>query len=93
MEILASGSGKTGPDYASATANLAGLYKSVGDYAGAEALYREANEIRSASLGENHPDFAAGLGNLADLYYLKGAFGDAEPFLCKGPRNRSPEPR
>jgi CHAT domain-containing protein/tetratricopeptide (TPR) repeat protein len=59
--------------------NLGLLYYSMGEYAKAEPLYREALGITKASLGEEHPDYARGLNNLGLLYYSMGEYAKAEP--------------
>jgi len=48
--------------------NLAALYKTQGDYAKAEPLYKRALAIFEKALGPNHPDVAQSLGNMATLY-------------------------
>jgi hypothetical protein len=55
------------------------LYKSLGNYAAAEPLYRQALEVRRTALGEAHPDFAQSLNNLAELYRATGNYAAAEP--------------
>ena len=47
--------GEEHPDYATSLNNLACLYNSMGEYAKAEPLYRQALEIRKRVLGEEHP--------------------------------------
>ena len=71
--------GEEHPDYATSLNNLAGLYKSMGEYAKAEPLYRQALEIRRRVLGEEHPDYATSLNNLAVLYESMGEYAKAEP--------------
>ena len=56
------------PDYAISLNNLALLYESMGEYARAESLFRQALEISKKTLGEAHPDYAHSLNNLALLY-------------------------
>jgi CHAT domain-containing protein/tetratricopeptide (TPR) repeat protein len=60
---------------------LALLYKSTGEYAKAEPLYKEALEIRQKVLGREHPDTALSLNNLALLYQAMGDYAKAEPLL------------
>ena len=57
------------------------MYKTMGDYARAEPLYRQAMEIRKQVLGEKHPDYAVSLNNLAELYEAMGDGARAEPLL------------
>ncbi|MHC4579805.1 MAG: CHAT domain-containing protein, partial [Planctomycetota bacterium] len=59
--------------------SLAFLYVSMGAYAQAEPLYRQAREILKKALGEEHPDYAHSLNNLAGLYVSMGAYARAEP--------------
>jgi CHAT domain-containing protein/tetratricopeptide (TPR) repeat protein len=62
---------------------LALLYKSTGEYAKAEPLYKEALEIRQKVLGREHPDTAQSLNNLALLYQAMGDYAKAEPLLTE----------
>ena len=57
----------------------------MGDYARAEPLYLQCQEIRKKALGEEHPDYATTLNNLALLYYAMGDDARAEPLYlqCK----------
>ena len=48
------------------------LYRTQGEYAEAEPLYRRALAIREKALGPEHPDTAHGLNNLAELYDTQG---------------------
>ncbi|MBC7820424.1 MAG: CHAT domain-containing protein, partial [Planctomycetaceae bacterium] len=59
--------------------NLALLYDSLGRYAEAKPLYRQAVEIWRKTLGDQHLHYAAGLNNLAMLYDSMGRYADAEP--------------
>ena len=54
---------------------------SMGEYAKAEPLYRQAMEIHKKVLGEEHPDYATSLDNLSSLYYGMGEYSQAEPLL------------
>jgi CHAT domain-containing protein/tetratricopeptide (TPR) repeat protein len=65
--------------YANSLNNLAFLYYSMGDYARAEPLYRQASEIWKKLLGASHPEYATSLNNLALLYYSMGDYVRAEP--------------
>ncbi len=65
--------------YAAGLTLHANLFWSMGKYANAEPLYKQAMEIRKRRLGENHPDYAASLNNLAALYHYKGEYRTAEP--------------
>ena len=75
-------------DYAASLDNLAGLYHSMGDYARAEPLCRQALEIRRKALGEEHPDYAISLSNLANIYSSMGDYGSAEPLYRRWCRCR-----
>ena len=67
------------PDTATSLNNLAVLYQTMGDYAKAEPLFKEALEIRQKVLGREHPDTALSLNNLAELYQAMGDYAKAEP--------------
>jgi tetratricopeptide (TPR) repeat protein len=54
------------------------VYHSLGDYAGAEAVLREALEVRQRELGASHADVAASLHHLASLLHDKGVYPEAE---------------
>ena len=71
--------GKGHPNVAIFMNNLAALYKSLGDYAKAEPLYKQSLAIREKALGPEHPDVALGLNNLAGLYKSLGDYAKAEP--------------
>ncbi|HTU21163.1 MAG TPA: tetratricopeptide repeat protein, partial [Gemmataceae bacterium] len=55
------------------------LYWSMGAYAKAETLYRQALDIYKQALGDKHPDYATSMDNLALLYQSMGAYAKAEP--------------
>ena len=57
--------GENDPDYATSLNNLAALYRSMGDYAKSEPLYKQALAIRKEVLGEKDPAYASSLNNLA----------------------------
>ena len=53
--------------------NLLGtIYKNIGDYSQAEALYQQAITIKRKKEGEYHPNLGGTYSNLAGLYALKG---------------------
>ena len=52
-------------------------------YTEAEALYRQALEIREHVLGPEHPDVAISLSNLTTLYWDQGKFTQAEPLFLR----------
>jgi CHAT domain-containing protein/Tfp pilus assembly protein PilF len=79
VEIGKKALGEKHPDYAGSLNNLAELYRSQGEYARAEPLYRQAMGIIREALGENHPGYAVSLGNLALLYQAQGDYARAEP--------------
>jgi Flp pilus assembly protein TadD, contains TPR repeats len=66
-------------DEASVLNQLALAHHSLGEYAEAEPLYKQALEMRQAALPEGHPDIAASLNNLAALYKSQGRYEEAEP--------------
>jgi len=78
-EILKKVLGKEHPDYAGSLHNLAALYKSMGDYAKAEPLYKQTLRILNKTVGEEHPRYAMSLNNLALLYSSMGDYAKAEP--------------
>jgi tetratricopeptide (TPR) repeat protein len=59
--------------------SLAALHSRLGDSSTAEALLRQALDLRRATLGEAHPHFAVSLVNLANLYEEMGNYTAAEP--------------
>ena len=59
--------------------SLAVRYTSMGHYAEAEPLYRQALKIRQTVLGETHPDYAISLNNLAGLHESMADYAKAEP--------------
>ena len=67
------------PDVATSLNNLALLYKTQGDYAKAEPLYKRSLSIKEKALGPNHPSVATSLNNLAALYKTQGDYAKAEP--------------
>ena len=69
------------PDVAIQLNNLAYLYRSIGRYADAEPLLKEALAITERALGKEHPDTAISLSGLARLYRAMGRYRDAEPLL------------
>jgi CHAT domain-containing protein/tetratricopeptide (TPR) repeat protein len=81
MEIRGELLGKDSPGYATSLANLAEIYRAMGDYARAEPLYRQALEIDKRALGEVHPLYATILNNLALLYHGIGDYAQAVPLL------------
>lgn len=60
--------------------NLALLYKTQGQYAKAEPLYKRSLAIREKALGPDHPDVAASLWNMAILYRETGREKAAKDF-------------
>jgi len=81
-ELTGQAVGQQHQDFAARLNILAMLYTSMGDYAAAKRLYKQAMDIYSVALGEQHPDFAASLSNMAMLYKSMGDYAAAEPF-CK----------
>ena len=62
----------------------AGLLQDKGDYAAAEALYRETLELKRSLLGERHEDVARGMHNLASLLHRWGRYGRRRAALPEG---------
>ena len=58
--------------------NLALLYKTQGDYAKAEPLYKRALSIWEKALGSDHPNVATSLNNLAELYRATNRIEEAK---------------
>jgi tetratricopeptide (TPR) repeat protein len=58
--------------------NLATLLAARGDYAGGEALHRQALAICRKEWGGDHAEVGSSLYNLANLFYLKGQPAEAE---------------
>ncbi|MEC4818459.1 MAG: tetratricopeptide repeat protein [Scytonema sp. PMC 1069.18] len=58
--------------------NIALLYYAQGRYTEAEALYKEALELRKRLFGEENLDVAQNLNDLAELYQDQGRFQEAE---------------
>ena len=56
------------PNVATSLNNLAELYRTQGQYAQAEPLYKRSLAIVEKALGPNHPNVATSLENLAVLY-------------------------
>ena len=79
LEIREKLDGPEHPATAASLANLAGLYKAMGDYAKAEPLYRRTLAICEKAVGPEHPVTALSLDNLALLYKEMGDYAKAEP--------------
>jgi len=60
---------------------VAALYKTQGQYAQAEPLYKHSLAILEKALGPDHPEVATSLNNLAELYLAKGEYAQAEPLF------------
>jgi tetratricopeptide (TPR) repeat protein len=60
---------------------LAALYLSMGDYAKAKPLFRQALDIQKEILGPAHPFTALGLHNLGMMDVSTGDYATAEPLL------------
>ena len=61
--------------------DLAGLYKSMGEYEQALPLYQQALKIQEKVLGSQHPNIITTLNNLAGLYYSMKNYGQAQIVL------------
>jgi tetratricopeptide (TPR) repeat protein len=64
-------------------ASLAGLCFREGDYAKAEAVYKEALELQRRVLGEERLDTLNSMSNLARVYVSEGQYAKAEPLYTK----------
>ncbi len=65
-------------DTALSLSKLGSLYRSMGDYATAERLLRQAVDIDKQVLGESHPDTGSCLNGLGLLYVSMGEYAKAE---------------
>jgi CHAT domain-containing protein/tetratricopeptide (TPR) repeat protein len=59
--------------------NMGELYKALGDYERAEALHRQALDIREKKLGKDHDHVTHSLERLAELRRARGDYAGAEP--------------
>ena len=55
--------------------------QNLGDYAGADSLFRRALEARERVLGPEHPDTLNSVNNLASLLLRKGDYAGADPLV------------
>ena len=69
--------------------NLAGLYRTQGDTAKAEPLYKRSLAIVEKALGPDHPDVATSLENLAKLYRATKRNTEAEALEKRAARIRA----
>ena len=60
---------------------LASELRDQGKFDEAEPLFREALEVRRATLGTRHPNRLASINNLGTLLYAKGKYAAAEPLF------------
>jgi hypothetical protein len=58
QEILSKKFGLDDIDYATSLNNLAAVYRCVGNYQDAEALYKESEKILLNKVGIQHPSYA-----------------------------------
>ena len=70
--------GRDHPSVAGSLNNLAGLYRTQGQYAQAEPLYKRSLAILEKALGPDHPSVAMSLENMAALYRKTDRKGEAE---------------
>ena len=68
------------PGTAWSLTHLAGLLRSLGDFAGARPLFERALAIREKALGSDHPDTAMSLHTLALVLVDQGDLAGARPF-------------
>jgi CHAT domain-containing protein len=73
---------------------LARLYNSVGNNAGAETAYRRALALQTAALGSDHPGIGSTLGSLALEVSAQGRFEEADALFQRAEALilRSPDP-
>jgi hypothetical protein len=69
--------------------NLAVLYKSQGDYAKVEPLYKRSPAIKEKAPGPDHPDVAVSLENLAALYRATKRVTEAEKLEARAKKIRA----
>ncbi len=79
VKLLRQRLGPQKPELASSLNSLASLYKHLGYFSKAEAMYKEALMIGRSTLPANHPDLARDLIDLALLYKTQGRYSEAEP--------------
>ena len=78
LAIVEKAEGQEHPDYRTRLNNLASLFKSMGNNADAEPLFRQALAIAERTLGAEHPATGKYLNNLALLLHEKGEYSAAE---------------
>jgi tetratricopeptide (TPR) repeat protein len=88
QQILEANLGPEHPSVATTLNNLAGLYKSMGEYEKALPLYKRALEIYEKVLGPEHPDVATTLNGLAGLYESMGEYEKALPLYKRALETR-----
>jgi tetratricopeptide (TPR) repeat protein len=76
--------GKNHSDYAIRLNNLAGMYRTMGQYNKALPLYLEALQNIEKTLGMNHSDYGTCLNNLAGLYEAMGEINRAYALNIQG---------
>lgn len=76
-----SSKGSDGLRVASALANLAGFYKNIGNWEGAQAHYDRALKLREAAPGSQNPLVATTLVEMGEADYLQGKYAEAEPLF------------
>eukprot|EP01042_Synura_sphagnicola_P000244 gene244-252_t len=67
------------PDTLSAMTELAGMYKSKGEYDSSLRMYRHCLKIRKDKLGPDHPNTLSSMNDLAGVYESMGDFNSALP--------------
>jgi tetratricopeptide (TPR) repeat protein len=78
LAIVEKAQGPEHPDTGTRLSNLASLLRCMGDYAGAEPLFRRALAIAEKTLGAEHPITGKHLNNLGLLMHDKGQYSAAE---------------
>jgi TPR repeat protein len=69
-------------------ATLGNVYRDLGEYTNAAAMYRETFEQRKKMFGLEHPDTAASLYELGEALRLQGRNSEAEPAIREALRIR-----
>lgn len=63
--------------------NLGNIYRDMGKYEQAEALYIDAKNAREIYFTKQHDDYALSCDILADLYYYMKLYNKAEPLYLE----------
>jgi tetratricopeptide (TPR) repeat protein len=83
LAIAEKAQGPEHPDTGTFLNNLAGLYKTMGQYDQALPLYLRALAIAEKAQGPEHPEPGTRLNNLAGLYHAMGQYDQALPLYLR----------